>query len=133
MEIEIEGLRELKADFAKASAKAGDGVMKGLEKVGLDIVAEAKKNLNQNKTNNTGTLRASGKVQNVLGRHGEALPYEQIGDKVMVGGEYAEVVFTTEVVMAEFNSLLPVVLKYATALYDGEDSVKLNSILKEAM
>ena len=63
MEIEIEGLRELKADFAKASAKAGDGVMKGLEKVGLDIVAEAKKNLNQNKTNNTGTLRASGKVQ----------------------------------------------------------------------
>lgn len=74
-----------------------------------------------------------GKVQNVSGRHGEALPYEQIGDKVMVGGEYAEVVFTTEVVMAEFNSLLPVVLKYATALYDGEDSVKLNSILKEAM
>ena len=63
MEIKIEGLKGLRADFARASAKAGDGVMKGLQKVGLEIVAEAKKNLNQNKTNNTGTLRASGKVQ----------------------------------------------------------------------
>ena len=65
MEIEIEGLRNLRADFTKASARAGDGVMKGLQSVGLEIVAEAKKNLNQNKTNNTGTLRASGKVQKV--------------------------------------------------------------------
>ena len=63
MELEIEGLRNLRVDFAKASAKAGDGVMKGLQDVGLEIVAEAKRNLNQNKTNNTGTLRASGKVQ----------------------------------------------------------------------
>lgn len=63
MEIEIEGLRELKADFAKASAKAGDGVMKGLEKVGLEIVAEAKLNLERNGTNNRRTLSGSGKVQ----------------------------------------------------------------------
>lgn len=63
MEIEIEGLRNLRADLARASARAGDGAMEGLQKVGLEIVAEAKKNLNQNKTNNTGTLRASGKVQ----------------------------------------------------------------------
>ena len=63
MELEIEGLRNLRVDFAKASAKAGDGVMKGLQNVGLEIVAEAKQNLNQNKTNNSGALRASGKVQ----------------------------------------------------------------------
>ena len=63
MEIEIEGLRNLRADFARASAKAGDGAMKGLQSVGMEIVAEAKTNLNQNKTNNTGMLRASGKVQ----------------------------------------------------------------------
>lgn len=63
MELEIEGLRNLRVDFAKASARAGDGAMQGLQNVGLEIVAEAKKNLNQNKTNNTGTLRASGKVQ----------------------------------------------------------------------
>lgn len=65
MEIEIEGLKNLRVDFARASAKAGDGVMKGLQSVGLEIVAEAKKNLNQNKTNNTGMLRSSGKVQKV--------------------------------------------------------------------
>ena len=53
MELEIEGLRNLRVDFARASAKAGDGVMKGLQSVGLEIVAEAKANLNQNKTNNT--------------------------------------------------------------------------------
>ena len=63
MEIEIEGLRNLRVDFAKASARAGDGVMKGLQSVGLEIIAEAKQNLNQNKTNNSGMLRSSGKVQ----------------------------------------------------------------------
>lgn len=63
MEIEIEGLRELRADLEKASRQTRTGTMKGLQAVGLEIVAEAKKNLNQNKTNNTGTLRSSGKVQ----------------------------------------------------------------------
>ena len=63
MEIEIEGLKNLHADFARASARAGDGVMKGLQSVGLEIIAEAKQNLNQNKTNNSGMLRSSGKVQ----------------------------------------------------------------------
>lgn len=63
MEIEIEGLRELRADLEKASRQTKAGTVKGLQAVGLEIVAEAKKNLNQNKTNNTGTLRSSGKVQ----------------------------------------------------------------------
>lgn len=63
MEIEIEGLRDLRADLEKASRQTRAGTMKGLQAVGLEIVAEAKKNLNQNKTNNTGTLRSSGKVQ----------------------------------------------------------------------
>ena len=63
MEIEIEGLRNLRVDFARASAKAGDGVMKGLQSVGLEIVAEAKLNLQRNGTNNRRTLSNSGKVQ----------------------------------------------------------------------
>ena len=63
MEIQIEGLKNLRADFARTSARAGDGVMRGLQGVGLEIIAEAKQNLNQNKTNNSGMLRASGKVQ----------------------------------------------------------------------
>lgn len=63
MEVKIEGLRELRADLSRASASAGEGARKGMQEAGLEIVAEAKKNLNQNKTNNTGALRASGKVQ----------------------------------------------------------------------
>lgn len=63
MEIQIEGLRNLRADFARTSAKAGDGVMKGLQSVGLEIVAEAKLNLERNGTNNRRTLSGSGKVQ----------------------------------------------------------------------
>jgi hypothetical protein len=63
MEIEIEGLRNLRVDFARASARAGDGVMKGLQSVGLEIVAEAKRNLERNGTNNRRTLSGSGKVQ----------------------------------------------------------------------
>jgi hypothetical protein len=63
MEIQIEGLRNLRADFARTSAKAGDGVMKGLQDVGLEIVAEAKRNLERNGTNNRRTLSGSGKVQ----------------------------------------------------------------------
>ena len=74
-----------------------------------------------------------GVVENVSGRHGEAIPFQQYGDKVFVSGDYAEVVFTTEVDPAQYDDLFPVVLKYATALYDGEDTVELNSILKEAM
>lgn len=63
MDIKIEGLRELRADIASTRKNAEAGAMKGMQEAGLEIVAEAKKNLNQNKTNNTGTLRASGKVQ----------------------------------------------------------------------
>jgi hypothetical protein len=63
MELEIEGLRNLRVDFARASAKAGDGVMKGLQNVGLEIVEEAKLNLERNGTNNRRTLSGSGKVQ----------------------------------------------------------------------
>lgn len=74
-----------------------------------------------------------GTVESVSGRHGEAIPFRQYGDKVFVSGDYAEVVFTTEVDPAQYDILLPVVLKYATALYDGEGAVVLNSILKEAM
>lgn len=63
MEVQIEGLRELRSNLASIARKAGTAADKGLQEVGLEIVAEAKLNLNQNKTNNTGTLRASGKVQ----------------------------------------------------------------------
>jgi hypothetical protein len=63
MEIEIEGLRGLRADFGKAKDMVGKAGMKALQAVGLEIVAEAKMNLKRNRTTNTGALSASGKVQ----------------------------------------------------------------------
>lgn len=64
MEIEIEGLQALKANLNKAVKDMADAGDKALQAVGLEIIAEAKANLNANKTNNTGMLRSSGKVQN---------------------------------------------------------------------
>lgn len=74
-----------------------------------------------------------GMVESVRDRHGLPISHQQFGSKVYVPGDYAEVVFTTEVDPAQYDVLFPVVLKYATALYDGEDTVELNSILKEAL
>lgn len=62
-EITIEGLRGLRLDFDKAVKQAHVGADRGLQAVGLEIVNEAKRNLTQNKSNTTGQLRASGKVQ----------------------------------------------------------------------
>jgi HK97 gp10 family phage protein len=61
--IEVEGLRSLNANLEKVAKELGAAGDKALQAVGLEIVAEAKVNLNANKTNNTGMLRASGKVQ----------------------------------------------------------------------
>lgn len=74
-----------------------------------------------------------GKVEYVSGRQGERLSYQQFGDMVYVPADYAEVVFNTEVEQAQFDVLLPVVLKYATALYDGDNTSVLNAILKECL
>lgn len=74
-----------------------------------------------------------GVVEYVSGRSGQALTYLQYGNKVSIPGNYAEVVFTTTVNPIQYDALLPVVLKYATALYDGEDTKELNSILKECL
>lgn len=63
MDVRIEGLQGLRADFADVAREVAGAADKGLQAAGLELVADAKQNLNQNKTNNTGALRASGKVQ----------------------------------------------------------------------
>ena len=68
MEIEIEGLRNIRADFGKAKAMVDKAGMKALQSVGLEIVAEAKMNLKRNRTSDQGNLSASGKVQKDKGR-----------------------------------------------------------------
>lgn len=65
MSVEVEGLQELQANLNNVASEIAGATMKGLEAVGLEVVAEAKKNLKRNRTNNTMTLSASGRVQKV--------------------------------------------------------------------
>ena len=81
----------------------------------------------------SGTLRVymNGKVESVTDGTSPVM-YNQKGRNVYVGtDEYCEVMFTTEVNEAEYARLLPVVLRYATALYDGKEGRELNAILNE--
>ena len=61
--IEVEGQRSLNAKLEKVAKELGAAGDKALQAVALDIVAEAKDNLDKNRTNAFGTLRESGKVQ----------------------------------------------------------------------
>jgi hypothetical protein len=73
-----------------------------------------------------------GKVEGVTNSYGTAVSFNQRGYKVYVGTDgYCEVEFTTTVSQADYDRLLPVVMRYATALYDGKESRELNQILKE--
>lgn len=65
MNVEIEGLRELKANLQATSKDIEKAASKGMQAAGLEIIAEAKMNLKRNRTTNTGVLSASGKVQKV--------------------------------------------------------------------
>lgn len=63
MDVQIEGMRGLEAklnDLVKDINQAGS---RGMQAVGMEIVAEAKQNLRRNRTTNTGALSSSGKVQ----------------------------------------------------------------------
>lgn len=73
-----------------------------------------------------------GKVTDVKDDRGVVVSHHQRGRSVYVGTDrYVEVIFTTEVNPADYDRLLPVVLRYATAIYDGKDAKELNQILKE--
>lgn len=75
-----------------------------------------------------------GKVQAVTDGNGLAHSFNQRGRTVSVGTDgYFEIEFTTEVNAADYDRLLPVVMRYATAIYDGEDTKVLNDILKEVL
>lgn len=81
-----------------------------------------------------GIVRAymGGKVERVIDSHGMPIQYEQRGRNIYLGNDdYAEVEMSIAPNQADYERLLPVVLRYATALYDGKTSRELNQILNE--
>jgi hypothetical protein len=62
---------------------------------------------------------------------GNGVAYSFIGRKVHVAHSPVTVTYKTEPHLADIDTLLPIVYQYATALYDGEDSKTLASILSQ--
>ena len=63
--IALEVLDEVLKGFQKADKEVAKAAMKGLEKGGMQIIADAQTNLRENGSVVTGLLRQSGKVQKV--------------------------------------------------------------------
>ena len=62
---------------------------------------------------------------------GNGVAYSFIGRKVSVAHSPVTIIYKTEPHLADIDDLLPIVYQYATALYDGEDSKTLASILSQ--
>lgn len=62
---------------------------------------------------------------------GNGVAYSFIGRRVHVAHSPVAVTYKTEPHLADIDTLLPIVYQYATALYDGEDSKTLASILTQ--
>lgn len=81
-------------------------------------------------------LRAymGGQCVSVKDGDGAEVSWHQRGEFVYVGtDEPVEAEIVTRVNAADYDALLPVVLKYATAVYDGKESRELSQILKECL
>jgi hypothetical protein len=70
-------------------------------------------------------------VVSVRDGQGRTEYWEQVGNKVKLFANSAIVTYRTEPHLADIDTLLPIVYQYATALYDGEDSKTLASILTQ--
>ena len=81
-------------------------------------------------------LRAymGGQCVSVKDGDGAEVSWHQRGEFVYVGtDEPVEAEVVTHVNTADYDALLPVVLKYATAIYDGKESRELSQILRECL
>ncbi|MBR4856026.1 MAG: hypothetical protein IKU94_05310 [Bacteroidaceae bacterium] len=75
-----------------------------------------------------------GQCVSVKDSDGAEVSWHQRGEFVYVGtDEPVEAEVVTRVNAADYDALLPVVLKYATAVYDGKESRELSQILKECL
>ena len=65
----IRGLEDLLKNMDKLEGDIRDEAMIGLQKAGMNIVADAQRNLRQDNINTTGVLSQSGKVQKIDDDH----------------------------------------------------------------
>ena len=77
--LKIEGLDQVLQALDSTTPQVKEAVMQGLEKGGLDIIADAQNNLRNNGSVVTGLLRQSGKVQKTSDSEIDAGFYQQSG------------------------------------------------------
>lgn len=70
-------------------------------------------------------------IERVTDCNGSEIGYSIVGRMVYTKSESASVTYTTMPMQGNVDMLLPVVYQYATALYDGQDSRTLASILEQ--
>lgn len=61
------------------------------------------------------------------------IAYTLEGRTIYAMQDYVVVEYTTEPNVEDVDNLLPIVLQYATALYDGQDNTVLANILKQCL
>lgn len=76
--------------------------------------------------------QGAAEILSVTNAEGAAITHKLISARQLrVSGSVVKVTYTTEPTDENYQYLLPVVLRYATALYDGADVAELNKILWE--
>lgn len=77
--------------------------------------------------------RGAGEVTSVQDGKGEAIPFERDGESILPGrfSETVVVEYAAEVRQGNVDRYLPKVLRYATALYDGEGQEVLQKLLTQ--
>lgn len=72
-------------------------------------------------------------IESVKDGEGEDIPFSLSGRTVSLGrdADSVDIVYRTKPEQGSTERLLPVVYRYATALYDGQDNIELTKILQE--
>ncbi len=72
-------------------------------------------------------------IESVRDGEGTDIPFSLSGRTINLGrdADSVDIIYRTEPEPGNLERLLPVVYRYATALYDGQDNIELTKILQE--
>lgn len=138
-EVPADWIEQFKA-YAAISGNASDSWLKTcVTRAVLSVQEKADKSLiactfNVREEDALGGVRLYQTVKDIVSvtdGKGESHEFSVDGRMVYTMTEKASVTYTTEPLQGNVDMLLPVVFEYATALYDGQDSRTLASILEQ--
>lgn len=141
-DIRCDWLQELKR-YASVPDDSQDALLRSLmRRAALEVQEYADSSLlacsfrldvTGNEENRIRLYQTVSEVVSVTGGDGVSLGYSLSGSYVTlsVPSETVSIIYDTVPDEAEVGRLLPVAIRYATALYDGQDNVELDKIIAE--